>query len=67
MVGGAMLTKEFIRSDLANKLILTIIPIILGEGLPFFDSIGEQHSLYLEDVVAFKDGIVELSYETVKV
>lgn len=63
MVGGSKLTKEFIRLDLADKIVLTITPIILGDGLLFFDFIGMEKSLLLEDVMAFKDGMVELTYK----
>lgn len=63
MVGGAEVTKEFIRQELADEIIITILPIILGDGTPFFDHIGKEQKLHLTDVTAFKDGMVELSYE----
>lgn len=63
MAGGAMLTKEFIRLRLADKLIVSIMPIILGDGILFFDFVGSQQRLHMEDVTAYKDGMVELSYE----
>ncbi len=63
MVGGSKLTKEFMRMGLADEIVLTIMPIILGDGLLFFDYIGKQYELHLKDVMAFKDGMVELSYE----
>ncbi|MCE7990497.1 MAG: dihydrofolate reductase [Roseivirga sp.] len=63
MAGGAMLTKEFIRLKLANKLCISIMPIILGDGILFFDFVGSEQQLHLEDVTAYKDGMVELSYE----
>ncbi len=65
MVGGAMLTKEFIRLKLANEIIISIMPIILGEGTLFFDYIGEEHKLHLKDSTAYKDGMVELHYEII--
>lgn len=63
LVGGAMLTKEFIRLNLADEIVLSIMPVILGDGLPFFDYIGEERALHLKDVTAYKDGMVELWYE----
>ncbi|MEM1260440.1 MAG: dihydrofolate reductase family protein [Bacteroidota bacterium] len=63
MVGGAMLTKEFLRLGLADELNITIIPILLGDGILFFDYIGKEIPLHLKDVTAFKDGMVELVYE----
>jgi dihydrofolate reductase len=63
LAGGAMLAKEFIRLKLANEIRLSIIPIILGDGLPFFNHIGIEQEVHLKDVMAYKNGIVELCYE----
>ena len=62
MVGGAMLTKEFIRLKLADNIIISIMPIVLGDGTLLFDQIGQEHRLHLKDVTAYKDGMVELWY-----
>ena len=66
MVGGAMLTKEFIRLGLADEIIISIMPVILGGGTLFFDYIGREQALHLEDVTAYKDGMVELCYSLKK-
>lgn len=66
MVGGAELTKSFIQQDLADKIVLTLVPVILGKGLPFFDHIGQERKLHLEDAVAYNDGMVELTYQILK-
>lgn len=63
MVGGAMLTKEFIRLNLVDELIVSIMPVILGDGLLFFDYVGKEQRLHLKDVTAYKDGMVELCYK----
>jgi dihydrofolate reductase len=63
LVGGAMLTKDFIRLKLAEEIRLSIAPVLLGGGTPFFDSIGQEHALHLKDVTAYKNGFVELWYE----
>lgn len=63
MVGGAMVTKEFLRLGLADELIVSIMPVILGEGTLFFDYIGHELRLHLKDVKAYRDGMVELWYE----
>lgn len=62
VVGGSMLTKEFIRLELADEVRVSILPIILGEGLPYFDHIGKEQTLHLIDLTAYKNGMVELCY-----
>ncbi|MBS1915453.1 MAG: dihydrofolate reductase [Bacteroidetes bacterium] len=66
LVGGAMLAKEFIRLNLADEIRQTILPVILGDGMPFFDNIGKELPLHLKDVTAYKNGMVELWYEIKK-
>ena len=67
VVGGAMLAEDFIRLKLADEIRLSILPIILGDGKPFFNGIGQEHALHLKDVTGYKSGMVELCYEIKKV
>lgn len=66
MGGGAATTKEFIRLKLADEIIVSIMPLILGDGTLFFDYIGHEGRLHLKDVTTYKDGMVELWYEIKK-
>lgn len=66
LVGGAMLSKDFIRLKLADEIRLSVLPIILGDGTLFFDQIGKEQALHLKDVTAYKSGMVELCYEMKK-
>jgi dihydrofolate reductase len=63
LVGGASLTKDFIRMGLADEIRQSILPIILGDGTPFFDQVGQEQTLHLKNVTAYKSGMVELCYE----
>lgn len=66
VVGGAELAKNFIRAKLADEIRQSILPVILGGGLLFFDQIGQERSLHLKNVTAYKNGMVELWYEIKK-
>lgn len=63
MVGGAKLAKTFLQAELADDLVVSIMPILLGDGTLFFNFIGKEQQLHLKDVTAYKDGMVELWYE----
>jgi dihydrofolate reductase len=63
LAGGASLAKDFIRAKLADEIRLSVMPVILGDGTPFFDHIGQEQALHLKDVTAYKSGMVELYYE----
>lgn len=62
VVGGALLVKTFLQLKLANEIRQTILPIILGEGKPFFEDIVQEQALHLKGVTAYKNGMVELCY-----
>ena len=66
MVGGAQTTKAFIRLDLADEIVISIMPVLLGEGTPFFDEVRKEKQLHLKDVKAYKDGMIEMTYEIKK-
>ncbi|MDB5110247.1 MAG: Dihydrofolate reductase [Mucilaginibacter sp.] len=66
LVGGAKLAKDFIRLNLADEIRQSILPVILGDGTPFFDQIGQEQALHLKGVTAYKSGMVELCYEIKK-
>jgi dihydrofolate reductase len=66
VVGGAKLVKDFIELKLADEIRLSILPIILGDGIPFFNGIEQEHTIHLKNVTAYKTGMVELHYEIKK-
>jgi len=66
VAGGAMIAKEFIRQKLVDEIRVSILPIILGEGILFFDNIGQEQILHLTDTTAYKNGMVELCYKIIK-
>jgi len=61
LVGGAMLSQRFLELGLVDEIKMTIAPVLLGDGLRFFGSLPEQR-WNLKNVVAYKNGFVELSY-----
>ena len=63
VAGGAVLGKEFIRQGLADDIRLSILPIILGDGIPFLQDLAKEQALHLKNVTAYKSGMVELWYE----
>ncbi len=62
LVGGAMLSQRFLELGLVDDILLTIAPILLGDGLRLFGGALTEERWDLKSVVAYKDGFVELSY-----
>ena len=62
LVGGAMLCQRFLSLGLVDDIKLVIAPVLLGDGLRLFDAPLNETRWNLKDVVAYKNGFVELSY-----
>ena len=62
LVGGAMLCQRFLELGLVDEIKLTIAPVLLGEGLRLFGGSPTDERWNLKNVVAYKNGFVELTY-----
>jgi len=65
LVGGAAIAKTCLENNLVNKFILSIHPIILGEGRPLFLPPLPTLSLKLELSQRFDTGLVQLTYQAI--
>jgi dihydrofolate reductase len=62
-VGGGMVSGECLRLGLADEVYYSILPILIGDGIRFFEKLAKDVALHLTDVKAYKSGMVELRYE----
>jgi dihydrofolate reductase len=62
LVGGASLCQRFLEIGLVDEIRLTIAPVLLGDGLRLFGDRLTEARWDLKNVVAYKNGFVELSY-----
>jgi dihydrofolate reductase len=62
LVGGGNVISSFINKGLVDEYIITIIPIILGSGIPLFKSVSEL-KLNFVGVKSYDSGAVELRYK----
>jgi dihydrofolate reductase len=62
-VGGGMVSAECLRLGLADEVRYSILPILIGDGIPFFERLDRDIALHLAEVKAYKSGMVELRYE----
>ena len=62
-VGGGAVSGECLRRGLADQVRYSILPILIGDGIPFFEKLGGDVALHLTEVRPYRNGMVELSYE----
>jgi dihydrofolate reductase len=63
LVGGGQLITAFLSHDLLDRLIITHIPVILGEGIPLFPGKHPASSWQLTRTESFASGAVSLTYQ----
>jgi dihydrofolate reductase len=61
VAGGAMLGQRFLELGLVDEILLTIAPVLLGDGLRMFGPMAQQR-WRLKNVAAYKNGFVALTY-----
>src|SRR4051812_25429295 len=66
VVGGAVVAGETLRRRLADEVRYSILPIVIGQGISFFDALNRDVPLHLLEVKAYKSGMVALRYEVRK-
>jgi dihydrofolate reductase len=63
LVGGSQIIKVFFEENLVQDLIVFVVPIILGIGIPLFDHIGKETGFRTGRVERYENGLVKLEYE----
>jgi dihydrofolate reductase len=62
-VGGGALSGECLRRGLADEVRYSIVPVLIGEGISFFDRLDTDVALHLTEAKAYKNGMVALRYD----
>jgi dihydrofolate reductase len=65
-VGGGAIAGECLRLGLADEVRYSIVPVLIGEGIPFFAGLDKDISLHLVEKKAYASGMVALRYEVRK-
>lgn len=63
LIGGGQLVTKFINEKILDKMIITIIPKILGEGIPLFPGKPAETNWKLMETIPYDTGAVTLIYE----
>ncbi len=65
VVGGGDVASQYVAADLLDRVQLTVVPIVLGSGLPLFARPIER-PLRLLGVEPFASGMAGLTYEVAR-
>lgn len=65
-VGGGAVSTECLRLGLADEVRYSIVPVLIGDGIRFFDRLDADVPLHLAEIRAYKSGMVALRHEVKK-
>jgi dihydrofolate reductase len=63
VVGGGNVASQFADEGLLDELLVTVVPVVLGQGKPLFDRRLPGGAMRLTGTRTFDNGMVELRYE----
>ena len=64
--GGGVLSAECLRLGLADEVRYSLLPVLIGDGIRFFEKLNTDIALHLTEVKAYTSGMVALRYEVKK-
>src|SRR5215831_1812817 len=62
VVGGGVLSGECLRLGLADEIRYSILPVLIGDGIAFFERLDRDVALHLAEATTYRSGMVELRY-----
>jgi len=61
--GGAEIINEFLKNDLIDELIISVIPILVGNGTRLFQDGRPEQTLEFVSAKTFDTGLMQLHYK----
>ena len=63
IAGGGAVAGECLRRGLTDELRYSILPVLIGDGIAFFERLDQDVALHLVECTAYRSGMVSLRYE----
>jgi dihydrofolate reductase len=63
VVGGGAVAGECLRLGLADEVRYSVVPIVIGDGIRFFEGLDREVPLHLVEMKAYRNGMVALRHE----
>jgi dihydrofolate reductase len=63
--GGAEIVHELLKENLIDEFIISVIPILVGNGIQLFKNGRPELQLKLESTKQFDTGLVQLHYSSI--
>ena len=65
LIGGTQINELFFNNEIIDELILTVMPVTLGNGIPLFTKNVKQLKFRLNNEKSYENGVVQLHYSII--
>lgn len=65
-VDGGITIQRFLRAGLIHRIIVTRVPVLIGDGMPLFGPLESDIALRHVSTRSFPSGLVQSEYEVVR-
>lgn len=65
-VDGGITVSKFLEAGLVDHLTISIIPVILGSGIPLFSIMNIEQVCHFVSTQSYPSGLVQLQYEVIR-
>ena len=65
-VDGGITVQGFLRAGLIQRITITRVPVLIGDGIPLFSSLPHDVQLHHITTQTYKSGMVKSEYEVVR-
>jgi len=65
LIGGTQINELFFNNEIIDELILTVMPVTLGNGIPLFTKNVKQLKFKLNKNKSYAKGVVQLHYSII--
>ena len=62
LIGGTQINELFFNNEIIDELILSVMPVTIGNGIPLFTESVKQLKFRLIDEKSYTNGVLQLHY-----
>jgi len=62
-IDGGITVQQFLRAGVIQRLIITRVPVLIGQGIPLFGALGHDLRLRHVKTQSYSSGLVKTEYE----
>ncbi len=64
-IDGGKVVQQFLNAGLVDNIVITVVPVLIGGGIPLFGALKNHVKLKAKDTRHFDNGLIQLHYDVI--